>query len=297
MPEGYTHVKTGTMALRSSQVKTGYLLAFGAGTQGPDPLFFVQVYKKKRVPDWHTFAGRMHREKTGEFLVHLLENALSPVERAYAMGFLTHYATDSLMHPYVEFLTQSPGAPYGIASGHGYYEIALDSWGHQQDFGTPLVPRERSTPTPCIEELREIARLFSDCVYLTYQIHLPQKTVISAFKTMRFIRGALVSRFGVRRALFSLTESVMKLEPGYIQSHITPAAPLRPMPAEWQNPFTGQTYPGGARELLEQAVNLASDYLNAAGSYWDGTLSLQDCAALLGSRSYESGLESTDDTV
>ena len=89
----------------------------------------------------------------------------------------------------------------------------------------------------------------------------------------------------------------MKLEPGYIQSHITPAAPLRPMPAEWQNPFTGQTYPGGARELLEQAVNLVSDYLNAAGSYWDGTLSLQDCAALLGSRSYESGLESTDDTV
>lgn len=297
MPEGYTHVKIGTMALKSSQVKTGYLLAFGAGAQGPDPLFFVDVYKKKRVPDWHTFAGRMHREKTGEFLLHLLENAQSPVEKAYAMGFLTHYATDSLMHPYVEFLTQAPGGPYGFASGHGYYEIALDSWLHQQDFGTPLVPRERSTPTPCIEELREIARLFSDCVYLTYQIHLPQKTVISAFQTMRLVRRALVSRFGGRRVLFSLAERLMKLEPGYIQSHSTPAAPLRPLPAEWLNPFTGQTRSGGARELLDEAIALGSDYLNAAAGYWDGTLSLQDCAGLLGSRSYESGLENPNEPI
>lgn len=293
MPEGYTHVRTGTHALHKSNIKkTANLLAFGAGTNGPDPLFFREVWKShtKRRPDWPAFAGRLHREKTGDFLFSLVSRAVTPAQKAYALGFLTHYATDLTLHPYVEYITTASGAPYAIAQGHGFFEIALDSALHNKDFGKALIPAKRSTPTPSAEELCEIAALFSRAAMEVYAVDLPEKTAVKSFKNMLMIRSAITGANPVKRSFFSFVEKAILKDEGLIMSHATPAKELKAV-SEWTNPYTGEKNYCDCFELLERAEELGAELIDAACEFWDGKIDEAAFRNIVGSKSYESGLE------
>ncbi len=294
MPEGYTHVRTGTNALHKSNIKkTANLLAFGAGTNGPDPLFFREVWKKsaKRHPDLPFFGGRMHKEKTGAFLFSLIKNAVKPSQKAYALGFLTHYATDLTMHPYVEYITTANGAPYAIIQGHGFFEIALDSHLHKKDFGDALIPQDHSTPTPSIEELKEIAELFSRACIEVYAMDIAEADIVKAFKNMYTVRSLLKSRTGIKKAVFSFVEKAIMKDKGLILSHVTPAAPLKLPDTAWVNPYTLQSSNKDCFELLNDAENLGAVFINAACDYWDKRIDAEKLLKIIGSKSYESGLE------
>lgn len=43
----------------------------------------------------------MHEEKTGAFLRSLCANVKTRPQVEYALGFLSHYATDTVVHPFV----------------------------------------------------------------------------------------------------------------------------------------------------------------------------------------------------
>lgn len=59
--------------------------------------------------------------------------ASTPAQRSYALGFLAHYAADSVMHPYVAFQC-GPQGQFNIPEGHGFCEVAMDSMFHEQDW-------------------------------------------------------------------------------------------------------------------------------------------------------------------
>lgn len=294
MPEGYTHVRTGTNALHKSKIKkTANLLSFGAGTNGPDPLFFREVWKssKNRHPDWPAFGGRIHREKTGEFLFSLVKNSSTPAQRAYTLGFLTHYATDLTMHPYVEYITTAPEAPYNIIQGHGFFEIALDSFLHKKDFSTDIIPTAHSTPTPSAEELSEIAFLMSRTCVEVFAVLLEEKTFIKSYKEMYTVRSMLKSRTGFKKSVFSFIEKNIIKDEGLILSHVTPAEPLNPPDGDWTNPYTSEKSSKTCFELLKDAEILGAKFIDAASDYWDNKISAEEFLGIIGSKSYESGLE------
>ena len=128
MPEGYTHVRTAQHAAELAGYTPASPQAFATGANGPDILFVYQLWKPKarRTPDLPTLGNIMHRDKTGAFVLDLVQNAATPAQKDYALGFLTHYAADSTVHPYV-YACMAQGAPYHCHGGHGYFEIALDS--------------------------------------------------------------------------------------------------------------------------------------------------------------------------
>ena len=136
MPEGYTHIRTARAAARLANIEPADGAAFDCGANGPDMLFCYRVWRKsaRRGEDLPKIGDRLHGENTGAFLQALLENAKTPAQQSYAMGFLCHYAADCALHPYVVMITK-PGAAYGMPGGHGYFEIALDSFLHQKDTG------------------------------------------------------------------------------------------------------------------------------------------------------------------
>ena len=81
--------------------------AFLLGNQGPDPLFYAVLSPRLRAH--RRLGSTMHSKKPTE-LVKALKDALSilngaelPIGRAYALGFLCHYALDSTAHPLVYF--------------------------------------------------------------------------------------------------------------------------------------------------------------------------------------------------
>ena len=103
MPEGYTHVRTARKAAETIHYKIQCPAAFAAGANGPDSFFCFEIWKKraKRRYDLPGLGNRMHEEKTGEFLRSLCRHVKSRPQVEYALGFLSHYAADTVVHPFV----------------------------------------------------------------------------------------------------------------------------------------------------------------------------------------------------
>ena len=76
------------------------------------PVFEAARQKDKTRRGWF-WADYLHYIRSGRFARRLLDNAGDNVNlRAYALGYLTHYVTDVVGHPYVNQVVQSPWRLY-----------------------------------------------------------------------------------------------------------------------------------------------------------------------------------------
>ena len=182
MPEGYTHVRTAQKAAHAIHYKLQCPAAFAAGANGPDSFFCYEVWKKgqNRTYNLPLLGNRMHEDKTGAFLLALLHHTHTQAQIEYTLGFLCHYAADTVMHPYVVFVS-SPGQPYGMKGGHGYFEIALDSTLHAEDTGVSEVPADDSSPVPVGQDLAEIAALLHQCILEVYGQDISVEALADSF--------------------------------------------------------------------------------------------------------------------
>ena len=291
MPEGYTHIRTARRAAMTLRYPLRCPEAFAAGANGPDVFFPFEVWKPRglRRFDLPALGSRMHREATGAFLVSLLRRAKTRAQAEYTLGFLSHYAADTALHPYVAALCQS-GMPYDMPGGHSYFEIALDSALHAADTGRPLVPAQSSSPIPPTGERTELAVLLRAAIREVYGLEVPLACLEDAFVQLHQVRRLFPSRHGLRRGLFYLVETFFGGR-GYLTGHVSPRALAPDLPDEWVNPATGQRRRADIQSLLLLAEQNSVLFFSAALRYWTGILPERGVAGLLGSRDYETGTE------
>ncbi|HIZ47489.1 zinc dependent phospholipase C family protein [uncultured Subdoligranulum sp.] len=289
MPEGYTHLRTAQKAAAAIHYKIQCPAAFGAGANGPDSFFCYEVWKKKakRHYDLPGLGERMHEEKTGQFLLSLCRHVKTRPQVEYALGFLCHYATDTVVHPFVCAMCE-PGMPYGGKGGHGYLEIALDSTLHGEDTGDTLVPGDDASPLPTGEELADITTLLHTCLLEVYGEDIPVEYLADAFYHIHALRGIFPSRHGLRRALFWLVEPLFGGR-GFITGHVSPRK-LADLPDTWTDPFTGATRDGGLFALLPKAQRRSEECMGAALLLWLKKYSEEEFFRAVGSASYTQGI-------
>ena len=291
MPEGYTHIRTARQAAEFAGIQPKDPAAFGAGANGPDPLFCYQVWKPaaKRTENLPVLGQRLHQENTGAFLASLIAGARTPTQRSYVLGFLCHYATDCVMHPYVAAVTQ-PGQAYGMPGGHGYFEIALDSELHRIDTRDPAVRVRDNTPALNKTQRAEIAQLLQQAILEALGVKVSCQALMDSYQHTRLLRRMFVSRFGVKYKLFQLLEPMFGGK-GFITGHVTPAKLKKnQLPAQWQNPYTMEYNGEGIYQLLEQAQRRSAGCMIAARQVWDGKRPLEDAMDVIGSNNYDTGL-------
>lgn len=291
MPEGYTHVRTAKKAAAAIRYKIQCPAAFAAGANGPDSFFCFEVWKKasRRRFNLPALGERMHDEKTGAFLQALLRNVHTRAQIEYALGFVSHYALDTVMHPYVLFVTQ-PGQPYGRKGGHGYFEIALDSTLHAEDTGVSQVPATDSSPLPVGEEMADIAALLHQALLEAYGLDVSQEILADSFYYTYRLRSLFASRHGFRKGLFWLIETFFGGR-GFITGHVSPAHLRLDLPEDWTDPTTGEAHHGGAFALLKDGQHRSELFMTAALGHWMGKVSQEVLEQTLGSRSYSTGTE------
>ena len=291
MPEGYTHVRTARKAAAGIHYKLHRPAAFAAGANGPDVFFTFEVWKpaRKRRFDLPALGNRMHDEATGAFLLSLLRHVKTAAQVEYALGFLSHYAADTTLHPYVVAMCR-PGMPYAGKGGHGYFEIALDSTLHAEDTGVSQVPADDSSPVPAGADLAEIAALLQTCLQEVYGVTVSTECLGDAFFYLNRVRRLFPSRHGIRKALFWLVESVWGGR-GFLTGHISPRALALDLPDDWTDPTTGAARHGGAFALLKEAERRSALLMTGALQHWMGVLPENDLAKLLGSLDYTTGTE------
>ena len=289
MPEGYTHLRTARRAAKAAHYTIHCPEAFAAGANGPDALFCFEVWKpaRKRSVNLPELGNRMHEENTGAFLKSLLSHVKTRAQIDYALGFLSHYAADTVLHPYVAAVCQ-PGMPYAGAGGHGYFEIALDSTLHAEDTGSALIPAGDTSPMMPGPDLAEVTALLHTCLLEGYGMDVTVEHLADAFYHLYRVRGLFPSRWGIRRALFWLVEPLFGGR-GFITGHVSPRQLAGNLPETWQNPFTGEQCQGGAFTLLRQAEKRSALYILGALEYWTGKMPASRFFTLLGSMSYTEG--------
>lgn len=298
MPEAYTHLRCAQAGAQQAHIRPEDWVAFAAGANGPDVFFSYRCWlpAARRGQDLPALASRLHKQNTGTFLRNLLDRAVTPAQRSYAMGYLTHYAVDTMLHPYVAAVT-APGEVYDQPGGHGYMEAALDSFVHQQDVGDGAVYVRDCFPRVTGARLAQLGVLLQNTLRDTYDLDVTREALADTFHHTWYWRRMFVSRLGIKRGFFWLVESFVGGR-GHITGHMTPAhlkgigeeAPKK-LPDIWQNPFNGETVNRDLFELLEQAEQRSAAYLLAAQEYWQHRLTPEQLGRILGSMSYDTGLE------
>ena len=290
MPEGYAHVRTAKRAAEALHIALQYPAAFALGANGPDALFCYEVWKpaKKRLYDIPGLGGRMHEEKTGLFLQNLIAGVTTRAQLEYALGFVSHYAVDTVVHPYVCALCE-PGMPYAGRGGHGYFEIALDSTLHEADTGSAAVPAGDTSPLMVGEELAEVCTQLHAALLATYGEDVPVEYLADAFHQLTVLRRHFTSRHGIKRRLAGVAERFIGGK-GFITGHISPQKLKQDLPDVWTQPFTKAPMTGDAFTLLQEGQKRSEVYMTALLGCKMGKLSTERLAELLGSMSYLQGI-------
>lgn len=297
MPEGYTHVRTARRTAKQLRFPIRCPEAFALGANGPDSFFCFEIWKKsqERRFDLPGLGNRMHQYSTGAFLMSLTAHAATRAQKEYTLGFLSHYATDTVVHPYV-YAMQQPGMPYSEPGGHGYFEIALDSALHAEDTGTAEVLADDTSPRMPAQDLAEVCALLHDCLLEIYGEEIPVEYLADAFYDLWRIRRWFVSRHRVRYALYWLVEPLFGGR-GFITGHVSPRQLALDLPDQWTDPATGEPRRGNVFALLEKAQECSYLYLCAALSLWQGSINAAQLAPLLGSMDYGTGTQTEESSI
>lgn len=288
MPEAYTHLRIARAALVAARMSVPCQNAYETGAQGPDPLLAAHALGRRKS-DLPALARRMHTQDCGAFLVLLLQNATTPAQRSYALGFLMHYAADTTLHPYVLALS-APGAVYERAFGHGFCEAALDSFFYQADNGKTAVPVHDAAPALHTKQLAEVCALLKKTVRAVYGLDVPALDFADAFHLFRLGHKHTASPHGGKKLLARAADAVLRKK-GCLLSHTTPQKPPKDgFPKEWTHLETGEAQTSGPHALCMQAVHQGAKHLVAASELWQQKITPAQCWRRLGSNSYFTGL-------
>ena len=138
-----------------------------------------------------------------------------------------------------------------------------------------------------------------------YGCEVPLLAISDAFELMRLVRVVTPSRtpLHLRRALFWLAEPLLGGR-GFITGHCSPARlkglgekDAVKLPRPWRDAFGGREYDEDIPMLLSRAEHTAAAYITAALRYWQGQITLQQLGAVLGSKSYTTGMETGPEPI
>jgi len=120
MPFNYAHALLALKAAEAAKSAPVWIAAcppaFRAGAMGPDPYFADSMPKPCFRPARDDLACRMHGLDAGVLFLNLFSLAETPVQRAYALGFLCHFLLDDHAHPFI--FARFPGAAHTPGEMH-----------------------------------------------------------------------------------------------------------------------------------------------------------------------------------
>lgn len=317
MPDMLAHFDVAQNArARLAPGPLAYLLAqapdaYAVGAQGPDFLFYAQLW-----PDGHgrnDLAHLLHHHRTDDTIAKMLAlaAAAAPEERAtlcaYACGYTAHVCLDSHAHPWVLYWTgdisqgvKTPEQALAMRR-HGVLEasidVALAARHHPAGFSWPrstrllsMLPRRR----------RAVSALWEQVLRDVHGVTFSAGETSSAFLSMAAVYGLMTDR---RSPLSLLLRACgAKLDPhGIARTQVYPAAPhpaalaLLRQRREWRHPWRPDEPRHEAfAEILDRAAAETLACLQAieAAAFGDG--GMEGILAVVADRDLLSGARCDD---
>lgn len=160
MPAQFTHRLLAETALRALpediRRKIGSLPAYFLGAQGADILYFLHIRRGKEKNLGSYFHGVGVYEGFCSLLAASKEDGFA---FSYAAGYITHYAADTVFHPFVYGMIDkfNEYEPEWRGRRHSYIENDLDSYFVQKYRGVSV----ENYPFPRVERHVNVAKLYA----------------------------------------------------------------------------------------------------------------------------------------
>ena len=291
MPDGYAHRYNGQCAMDIAKYKPRNYRAFVLGCSGPDPFYFYQMYNPLRKTSMDKLALRMHTENTGLFLQNLFRFAQTNAQKDYCLGFLCHYALDSVMHPYINYITTSYGHPFNREYGHQWFESSLDSHISHHENGENAANPAKYIPEIKKMYLDQIVTLVKQAVEATYtDVEFDRAEYNKMFSDYKKIKKALYSPTRAKHYLAPLAELILRLPKEFVSCRMQPCTlPLKDI-AMWRNDAVDFFCDSSIEELFVRANYMSADYINVGLQYFAGVYNIHDLLEDVGTKSYLTGV-------
>lgn len=219
------------------------------GCNGPDFLYFhgVTPSNLKKKSKVRTLGKYCHRKEVNAFFKSCLnvirqekDEEIKADEISYVIGLLSHWALDSITHPYIFYRT---GSGNSISTfRHHKIESILDS--------ILLKVKEDKTIKDfkayeiCqvdIHDVKSIARLYVKGAKRVYDLDIKPHQILEALNDWELVQKALYDQNGTKLKAFQKIEELLKLN-GLISAMIIPDSPNDPcdvcnlLHKEWNHP-------------------------------------------------------------
>lgn len=284
---------------------------FLIGLQGPDPIYYHHLRKK----DNKAFvAGKMHTEKTGDFLV----SALCQIKKydvsskefneglSYLSGFICHYILDSMAHPYVFYL----GGRYQedlpetrkYMGLHRKVELAIDSILCEERFS--IKSSKFKIHQHILKDIilpESLISMFDETLFLNYGIASGGQIFKDAYKDVRSYYKLTYDKFGAKKMVASLTAPIFSksLSPfidsfSYYNCVNGIFDYMNKSKRVWLHPITGNVYTFSFYDILRNSNKKSTTLLQAAYDFATSKISSEDFRTMLPNISYLTGLPCED---
>ncbi len=299
MPASYVHQSVALRALTPGLVPDdggALTMAALAGAEGPDPMFF-SFAPNPGGPYPPKVGSLMHTRRTDEFLAALCEAcAGSELTRAYALGFMTHYATDTTFHPFVYARSLDGRGAYSSSAHctleHGWETMLYRRQGHET--GLPRQMAGFAGLTAAQKD--EIARALAAAIAKIFpESALSLRRTRQSFDDAVGVCDLLRSQSGRKYRLLGAALSPLRLDVP-LHAHMMPPEPpegdaANDAHAPWASPWApDEPRTEGFGELYDAAVSRAGELAECARGAMQGRVSRASLISLTGGKSYDSGL-------
>ena len=303
MPAAYIHENIAKKALSKIADVPGFISgnmdAFELGAQGPDFFFYYNILKFWDKDDEPNQLGNdMHNKRINDFFKAVLPAAKERggAAPAWMCGFVTHYAADTTIHPFVYARTDNPDDSRNL-TGHLVIESQFDTWYYRERQGKKGIPRQAiCTKRMTAGQKSDVAHTLSHaCDEIYSERRVSKEQMYKAICDMASVIAVLYSPLKIKHAVFLLIEKILK-KPHIVTRH----APAHNLPGydflnlakdTWLNPWdksiaSDKSFP----ELFDMAADKAAGYIKTITGFFEGSISLESAAQAFGNNSYASGL-------
>lgn len=298
MPASYVHQSIAGAACDALSLYTDSTLrsAVLAGSEGPDPFFF-SLFSMPGTTVAPKLGSILHTQKTDDFMLALCDACRdTPLTRAYACGFIAHYAADTTFHPFVYAHSLTAEGTYS-STDHCTLEHQLETLHYRRQGHAHGLPRQMGGFIGLDHAARRrIAASLSKALGVVFpQYPMNTARVARSFDDAVALCNLLRSESGKKFKVLGAALQPMRLDRA-LHAHMMPAQPpqtdvANDAHAPWASLWTPeQLRYESFDDLYALAVERACSLMRAADGYMDGRVSYATLRALHGGNSYDSGL-------
>lgn len=219
MPAAITHFLHAQKTLDSFQNGKSVPVvqdAFIWGAQGPDFLFYCNLYPWRKGEGLRPYGNRLHNELPSRLLDRMrayyrnCRPEWEPILRSYLSGFLCHYSLDRTAHPFVHAQIQNMRKDYANRSEsflHCMIESELDVIILRMERNILPTDFNLKCTVPWNEEiLSKVASLYVSVLNSLYGEKTSVSQVMRAMKDCREIQGLLNDRTTFKKSFLESWE-------------------------------------------------------------------------------------------